>query len=82
MFIWILAWWAFCAVLIWGLLTAWRVLNRPKFRSSDGDITSEVGYEEDSVGHLRVQEFGAGAIPDAGDAHVAGGTNEGTGLMG
>lgn len=82
--VWILLWWAFCALLIFGVLTMFRMLNRQKFRDSIGDITSEVGYEEDSVGNVIQQEFGAGSIPDAGDAHISTGSGhiEGTTLMG
>ena len=79
---WIIAWYLFCGLLITGLLCVWRWLNQPKFRNSDGDITSEVGYEEDSVGHVHGQEFGQGVLPDASEAHVGIGTREGSGLLG
>ena len=68
--IWIIAWYLFCAMLIAGLISVWRWLNQPKYRYEDGDITSEVGYEEDSLGNLRGQEFGAGLLPDANEGHV------------
>lgn len=45
-------WYGFCALNIAALLWIFKVLNRPKFRQSDGDITTEVGYEEDSTGHV------------------------------
>jgi len=80
--LWIIAWYLFCGMLIAGLLAVWRWLNQPKYRTSDGDITTEVGYEEDSIGNVRSQEYGSGVLPDSGDAHIGIGTREGSGLLG
>jgi hypothetical protein len=37
---------ALCGGFIWFMMS----LNRPRFRDDVGDVTTEVGYEEDSVG--------------------------------
>jgi hypothetical protein len=29
----------------------YQLVNRPRFRNDQGDVSTEVGYEEDSVGH-------------------------------
>jgi hypothetical protein len=68
--LWIVGWYLFCALLITGLICVWRWLSQPRFRDSMGDITTEVGYEEDSMGNVHGQEFGAGVIPDTGEAHI------------
>lgn len=79
---WLIGYYIFCALLIAGVLWMFRVLNRPKFRDELGDITSEVGYEEDSVGNVQDQEFGQGVLPEATEAHIGIGTREGGGLIG
>ncbi len=53
---WLVLWYVFCALNIVAVLWMFKVLNRPKFRGSDGDITTEVGYEEDSTGHVLAEE--------------------------
>jgi hypothetical protein len=50
-------WYGFCALNILAIIWMFKVLNRPKFRGEDGDITTEVGYEEDSTGHVLPHSF-------------------------
>jgi hypothetical protein len=49
MTVWLIAFYCFvalCGGFFWFLLS----LNRPLFRNDEGDLTTEAGYEEDSVG--------------------------------
>lgn len=46
----ILVWYVISGGLIAVFLGLYRLLNQQKFRSSGQDITTEVGYEQDSVG--------------------------------
>ena len=78
---WIVAWYLFCGVLIAGLLAFWRFLSRPAFRDELGDITTEVGYEEDSFGNVHGQEYGSGVLPEAQQAHMGMGSREGSGML-
>ncbi len=80
--LWIIAWYLFCGLLIFGLLSFWRWLNQPKFRESSGDITTEVGYEEDSLGNVHQGVLEAAGVRDGGEAHTGIGIREGSGLMG
>jgi uncharacterized membrane protein SpoIIM required for sporulation len=48
----IILWWVFCALLYWLHFFVHDHLQRPKFRDSTGDITTEVGYDEDSLGRV------------------------------
>lgn len=77
---WLLLWYAFCVVNITVVLWIFNVLDRPKFRSCIGDITTEVGYEEDSTGHVLT---GFGDRPDLGpgEPHVMTSANTGSGPM-
>ncbi len=38
-----------CLCFFWAF---YRFVNQPKFRNEEGDLTTEVGYEEDSVGNV------------------------------
>ena len=38
-----------CLGLLW---LFYRFVNQPRFRNEEGDLTTEVGYEEDSVGNV------------------------------
>lgn len=50
-------WYIFCAMLISLVLFTMRGLTHSRFRDDDGDRTTEIGYEEDPVGHeLNEQE--------------------------
>jgi hypothetical protein len=44
---------ALCIVFVLGLM---RLVSSSKFRSEDGDVTTEVGFEEDPLGNVREQE--------------------------
>lgn len=48
----IIIWWLFCAFLYWLHFFVHEHLQRPKFRDSTGDITTEVGYDEDPLGNV------------------------------
>ncbi len=45
---------ALCMIFVLGLL---RLVSRSKFRSEDGDITTEVGFEEDPLGNVKKREY-------------------------
>ena len=47
----LVGWYIFCGVLIVAVLGGMRWLTHSRFRDDVGDKTTEVGYEEDSVGH-------------------------------
>lgn len=79
---WIVAWYLFCGLLIAGLLSIWRLLSQPKYRDSMGDITTEVGYEEDSMGVPHDQEFGLGMLPESKATHIGMASRDGTGMLG
>jgi hypothetical protein len=72
---WVLMFYAFVAVL-GGILWFMLNLSHPKYRNEEGDIISEVGYEEDSIGRRLVgpdpDSLGASDVPHgvaAGGAH-------------
>jgi hypothetical protein len=44
---------ALCMIFVLGLM---NLVSRSKFRSEDGDVTTEVGFEEDPLGNVKVQE--------------------------
>jgi hypothetical protein len=52
---WVVAFYVFSALCILFFLGFSRLLSHSKFRSDD-DRTTEVGYEEDSVGNLRGED--------------------------
>jgi len=70
MMIGLIAWYGFCAVLIMSIMYMFRALNRPAFRSDEGDITTEVGYEEDPTGQLIKPGFGQASSTGQEDPHV------------
>jgi hypothetical protein len=43
-------WYLVCILLLLAWRWFWRFTNLPRFREEDGDVTTEVGYEEDSTG--------------------------------
>lgn len=68
--LWIFLWYVFCAVLICLFLCVFRALTRPRFRSEEGDITTEVGYEEDPTGRLRDGEHQEDTESSIDDPHI------------
>jgi hypothetical protein len=40
----------YCGLLIGCYFLVYHVMHHPCFRNDQGDITTEVGYEEDSIG--------------------------------
>lgn len=50
---WIVAFYTFAIFCILAFYALSNFLSHPKFRNDDGDISTEVGYEEDPVGHVR-----------------------------
>ncbi len=47
-----------------------KFLGQPDFRNENGDMTTEVGYEEDSVGHIR-HEYRLASQDEIDDPHMA-----------
>ena len=62
---WLILWYVFCAINIALVLWFIGMVNTPKFRDSDGDISTEVGYSEDPTGR-KVDE----KLPEASDHKV------------
>lgn len=57
---WLLVFYIYCGALIAAGFWIYKVMHRPRFRDELGDITTEVGYEEDSIGkpfHGNDEEF-------------------------
>ncbi len=52
---WLVAFYVFATLNILIVYAVSRILSRSKFRSEDGDISTEVGYEEDPAGNPRTQ---------------------------
>lgn len=50
--LWLTLWYCLCAGLIFLFQAFYNLLNRPRFRDCRGDITTEVGYEEDPCGRI------------------------------
>ncbi len=46
----VIGFYIFCALIIKAFFFLSRVLGHPRFRSEEGEITNEVGYEEDPQG--------------------------------
>jgi len=76
---WIIGWYAFCVLNIMLMMWIFKVLNRPRYRGEDGDITTEVGYEEDSTGHVLPHPFEEGYEYDANQPHSMTGGNSRSG---
>lgn len=43
-----------CIVFVLGFM---KFVSRSRFRDEDGDITTEVGFEEDPVGNVKKREY-------------------------
>lgn len=50
---WVLAFYIFTISAILLLRAFSNLLSHPRFRSEDGDVSTEAGYEEDPVGNIR-----------------------------
>jgi hypothetical protein len=48
----IIAFYIFVFFCIIGFLAFYRLINNPSWRSDEGDISTEAGYEEDSLGNI------------------------------
>ncbi len=80
----LVAFYMFCAALIGLFIFEYRLINHPKFRQGSGDITTEVGYEEDPTGEPVLPPLHG--LPLAGDSethspHIQAGAHIGTGPM-
>ncbi len=67
--LWLVLWYVFCALNIALLLWVFRALTQPRFRDEIGDITTEVGYEEDSCGRL-VSGYRTASSEEAAEPHI------------
>lgn len=59
---------ALCMIFVLGLL---RLVSRSKFRNEDGDITTEVGFEEDPLGNVKKQEYQFPSQQELEEPHMA-----------
>ena len=76
--IWLALWYVLVAGFIGFFLFFFRLLNLPQWRRDGGDISTEVGYFEDSVGHQLLGPLNDDSRPDDGDAptpHVQASSN-------
>jgi len=51
--VYILGWWLFVGLVGYSVFAFMRWLSSPPFRNSVGDISTEVGYTEDSYGQTK-----------------------------
>ena len=65
----VLAFWLFCLLCIGFFKLAIHIVGHPSFRNSDGDVSTEVGFEEDSVGQVK-SEFRYPTSDELDDPHV------------
>jgi len=68
--IWLAIWYVFCAINIALVLYIFRVLNRPSIRSEIGDITTQVGYEEDETGKVLKTDWWSDPNAAPEESHV------------
>lgn len=68
--VWLALWYMFCALNIAFVVWMFRVLTRPAFRDEIGDVTTEVGYEEDATGRPLRGWFREVAGEECEDPHV------------
>ncbi len=68
---WILIWWLFCLSLVKIYLLTYNLVCRPRFRCSDGDASTEVGYEELPTGKM-IGESDERAYDESQMPHVQG----------
>ncbi len=75
----ILGWYLICLLIIKGIQYFLDLTNKPAFRDSEGDVTTEVGYNEDSLGNLLPYNQDD-ECPDPELPHIqsTGGTNMGS----
>ena len=67
-----------CALVIVGFLGFFKITNRARFRSSEGDVTTEIGYNEECTGSPLSAEEGEEILdPDVPHVNSTGGTNMG-----
>ncbi|MBX9693736.1 MAG: hypothetical protein K2Z81_15210 [Cyanobacteria bacterium] len=75
-------WYLLVAGFIAFFLAFFRLLNLPDWRSDRGDISTEVGYLEDAVGHKLTGSFADEKETEEGDPvvpHVQASANCGSG---
>lgn len=51
--IWLILFLIFATLNVFFVMWVMNFLSHPKFREEIGDLTTEVGYEEDPIGHIR-----------------------------
>jgi hypothetical protein len=64
------AWWVFVGVVGFALFAFMRMLSSSKYRSSLGDISTEVGYTNDPYGISKVKDSDV-AVDSASKADAA-----------
>ncbi|MBY0357509.1 MAG: hypothetical protein K2W82_05855 [Candidatus Obscuribacterales bacterium] len=82
--LWLGVWYLAVAGLIWLFRTVFRLLNQQKWRDDHGDVTHEVGYMEDPIGHVIVNPEHTESVVEEGDIsppHIQSGGNLGSGPM-
>ena len=71
------AYYIFSVLNILLVLRFFKWTNEPRFRDGDGDVTTEVGYAEDSTGHV-LHEFRDPTINEQEQPHITNPHIEGT----
>ena len=67
---WLVLYYVVAIALIFLVMGAIRFLGRPRFRDDNGDITTEVGFEEDAVGHVK-RDFRSPTQNEIEEPHMA-----------
>ncbi|MBX9670416.1 MAG: hypothetical protein K2X93_22640 [Candidatus Obscuribacterales bacterium] len=67
---WVIAFYVFSILNILLLCAFSNLLSHPRFRSEDGDISTEAGYEEDPMGNIRKREYRFPTQDELDDPHV------------
>ena len=63
-------WYLICTLLIAGYVGFFKLVNNPRFRSSDGDVSTEAGYLEDSMGHPLSSSSNQCPASDMDEPHI------------
>lgn len=80
----LIAFYALCAALIGLFIFEYQIINHPRFRQGAGDITTEVGYEEDATGQPVSPPFHGLPLGDSAEIqspHIQASAHIGTGPM-
>ena len=67
---WLAVFYVFVSLCILFFLGFVKLVSRSKFRAEDGDITTEVGFEEDAQGNVKKHEYQSPSLNEVEKPHV------------